>query len=191
MVGEVRPSELGEILSRHGRGRVELDRGCDALSEIGVGPRDHGCVSDRGVAQKCRLDVGAGDVLAAADDDVLGAAGHVQEAILDAPKVACMYPAFAIDDVGLALTPVPDHLSRRADQDLALTARLRRVDSKFGHGRRFAGCPGMLGHHLSRRGGDSAAGLGHSVDRRKPAIGSGESAPEPRSQLWLNRSTPK
>src|SRR6266851_3999693 len=102
-----------------------------------------------------------------------------------------MYPAFTIDDLGLGLTPVPEHLPRRADQNLALAAPLWRVDSKFGHGRRLARCPGMLGHELSGRGGYSSAGLGHSVDRRKPAIGSGESAPEPRGQLGLNRSTPK
>ena len=43
----------------------------------GVRSGHHGHVPDRRMTQERRLDVGAGDVLAAADDDVLGAAGHV------------------------------------------------------------------------------------------------------------------
>ena len=76
------------------------------------------------MTQERRLDVGAGDVLAAADDDVLGAAGHVKQSVLDAAEVAGVDPTFGIDDSGIGLTPVAKHLARGSDQDFPNAVRL-------------------------------------------------------------------
>ena len=73
-------------------GRDEQDR---RLASIGIGPPDRRGEADAGMAQRDVLDVGGIDIVAAADDHVLGAARDVDLAVLaDAPEVAAAQPAF-------------------------------------------------------------------------------------------------
>ena len=61
---------------------LERDEGARALAPLGVRPRDHGGLEHGGVAVQGALDLDRGDVLAARDDDVLGAVLDLDVAVL-------------------------------------------------------------------------------------------------------------
>ncbi len=82
--------EVGQLGELHRPAVVELDEGADALAEDLVGHRDDGGEGDAGVGGDLLLDLGGADVLAAADDDVGGAADDGEVALL-----------VELDDVGV------------------------------------------------------------------------------------------
>ena len=70
-----------------GRGPVAFGHhdGFDFFAPLDVGHADDGGVFDRWVLLEDALDLARGDVLAAADDEVLGAAGDVEVAVVVHP----------------------------------------------------------------------------------------------------------
>ena len=76
------------------------DVGDRDLAGVPVGAADGHCAADAGVGQQRLLDDPGVDVVAAADDEVLGPAGEVDEpAGVDAAEVAGVQPAVTDDAV--------------------------------------------------------------------------------------------
>ena len=120
---------------------------------VGSGHADDRAVGDRGVLEEGGLDLDGVDVLAAADDDVLGAVDDVDEAVVvDAGDVAGVEPAVREDVGGLFgavpvaaddLRPLDPQLAGDVGPDGQVGRRLRPVevlgdDDDVGDGHRRA-----------------------------------------------------
>src|SRR5262249_36671055 len=113
------PAELGEVVRARGHTRTEHDAGTHPLAPLEIRYADHGGLLDRGMRLQDRLDLRRRDVLAAADDHVVLAAGDVEVAVgVEPAHVPRRKPAVAHEggfaDAGVAL-----HHTRRANADLA------------------------------------------------------------------------
>src|SRR5581483_9250250 len=88
-VGEVPGGEVPQLGDRDRAAGVDDHGGGHDLAEVGLGPAADGHLPDGGVLEQDVLDVGGGDVLAAADDEVLQPAGDEQIAVgVDVADVA-------------------------------------------------------------------------------------------------------
>ncbi len=111
-----RPSTSSSVPGRgdHGQGHL--------LAEALVGDAEHGGLVHAGVLVDGGLDLGAVDVLAGAQDHVLGPVLDVDEAlVVEAAEVAGAQPAVDVDDLGggLGLVPVAADQVRAPEPDLA------------------------------------------------------------------------
>src|SRR5581483_5062915 len=99
---------LLQLGDRDRRARLALHDGGDLLAEHVVGDAEHGDVHHRGVLEERRFHLGGVDVLAAADDHVLGAVRDVDEAlVVEAGDVAGAQPTAVDERVGRRLRLVP------------------------------------------------------------------------------------
>ena len=130
-----------------GRGRDEKDRG---FAGIGIGAPDRGGEADAGKAKRDILDGGGVDVVATADDHVLGPAGDIYLAVVaDAAEVAAAQPAFmegranlaGVEVAGKRLRPTREDFARR--RALAIDLAFRE-HGKFGERDRYAAGAGAL-----------------------------------------------
>jgi hypothetical protein len=92
--GDASRQVLNELGGRRSRSWHQLDIAYGKLARIAVGFADGGCEQNvRGLQQRL-LDQGRIDVVAAADDDILGPSGHEHKAVtVDAPEIAGDQPA--------------------------------------------------------------------------------------------------
>src|SRR5581483_6487482 len=99
----------------------ELDDRTDLLAEHRMGDADHRRFGDGRVLEEHALDLDAVDVLAAADEHVLGPVDDVDEAlVVEAGDVAAVQPAVSERlGRGLGLVPVALDDVRSADPELA------------------------------------------------------------------------
>src|SRR5437667_7362405 len=118
---EVGPAVIDEFLFRDLCAGFQLDEGARRFSPLRVGLRHHGHREDRRVPVKHVLDLERRDVLAAGDDDVLGAVLDLEVAVgLHHREVARMEPTTREDVLGrLAVLQVALHGDVSAEHDLA------------------------------------------------------------------------
>eukprot|EP01136_Pigoraptor_vietnamica_P000419 Opistho-1_new@25714 len=176
---------LRDVLQRHllgleegnDRRQVELPprlghhHRAGALAQALVGVGDHGGHGHVGVAVQQRLDLDHGNVLAAANDHVLGAPGdaHVA-ALVDAREVAGVEPVGRVGAVELRALQVAAEVGAGAQQQLADLARRQRQAVDIDHleldaGQRAAvGVDGALVVVVQPRERDGAV-LGHAPGR--------------------------
>src|SRR5712691_7396268 len=186
-----KPDQLGE------RGRLAGSRDHEragALLEARVGHPDDGDRGDLRVRKEQVLDLGRGQVLAAADDEVLRAAGDREVSVL-VEDAAVAGPEPAVRRVRLRgecrTLEVAERLRRGADEQVALRLRRHRPavavdDAQLRAGERMSVGP----EHLLGRVGQPVAGHEAVLGHAPPG---GDRAPEPRAgildQLARDRGT--
>ncbi len=145
MAGEVGEGEPGPFLQHH--------HGAGPLAEPRVGIGDDRHLGDGRMAVEQRLDLDDGDVLAAADDDVLGPAGDAHIARLVEPgEIAGIEPPLRIGGVPFGPFVIAAEIGDAAHQKPPLLARRER--------------PALRIHHLDLRPGQrTAIGLGRAQRR--------------------------
>ena len=149
------------------RGRHEQD---GRLAGIRIGASYRGRESDAGKVQRHVLDAGRVDIVTAADDYILGAAGNIDLPVgADATQIAAAQPALVQGGTGLPRIEITGKHLRPAAEDFA--ARRRRPAMNFAVGkncdfgkrnRDATGADVLLA--IMRRLCDGASEFGHSVD---------------------------
>ena len=182
-VGEVLAGEGAEIGFGGGGAGAEDDEGVRGLAPLLVGQADDGGLLDGGVAEERGLDLDGGDVLAAADDDVLHAIADLDVAVgVDDGGVAAVEEAAGEGGGGgVGIGEVAGHDDVAAHDDLAEGGAVARdgahvlvddaelaggdeLDALAGLDPRALG-EGQGGVLLARLAdGDEGGGLGEAVD---------------------------
>ena len=169
------------------RAVVERDEGAARLAEAGMRHRHHRRFPDRGVAVEDILDLLGAEVFAAADDEVLLAAGDDEAAFRRHPgEVAGAEEAVGVEGaVVVGPVRVADEVLRAAGGDLAFLAVGDEVAMVVDEAQ-------LVADHvaLGRRGELLAARIGHAegdgrrlgaaVDAERAAVGEGARSPRGR-----------
>ena len=98
-----------------------------------------------------------------------------------------MDEALRVDQLGVGVAPVAEHLPGGAHQDLADAVAVGPLDAQLDDRERPAGRARVLGHQPPRRRRHRPAGLGHAIDRRDPLVGVGERLAQPADELGGDR----
>ena len=112
-----------QLARLHGRARLELDVADRQLAGIGVGLADHRGEADGRMLEQDLLDRRGIDVVAAADHQVLGAAGDPEEAVGIEPAEIAGIDPMAVDEGTLVMRGVEiagEHAGAGHDDDADL-----------------------------------------------------------------------